>query len=41
MVASLADLSLGFRNAYFDHDRLTAQLAFADVWRGYIDFSRA
>ena len=25
-MASLADLSLGFRNAYLDHDRLTAQL---------------
>jgi murein tripeptide amidase MpaA len=26
MASSLADVSLGFRNAYLDHDRLTAQL---------------
>src|SRR4051812_44090871 len=25
-MASLADLSLGFRKAYLDHDRITAQL---------------
>ena len=28
---SLADLSLGFRNAYLDHERLTAQL---QAWAG-------
>src|SRR5215510_995046 len=32
-MASLADLSLGFRNAYLDHERLTAQLrAWADAY---------